>query len=436
MFGGDEVSAIVAEIGTSYSKAGYAGEDSPKCVFETDVGVLYNAGDEQRVGDGKKAIGEDAEKEITISDSSSSSSNIKYYVGTSALTYRRDGVEIANPLEKGLISNWDLVEQLWDHGFKSRLRIDAKDHPVLLGEPSFNTRTIREKMTELMFEKYQCPAVFIAKNAVLSSFASGRPTALVLDSGGGVTTAVPVHDGYTLTKGIFKSYLAGDELTNQLQKSLEMKGTYRNIKPKYSFTRTEVKPGEFQVIIHDHPNTTASYRNYMIKRVIRDIKETSCRVAETAVFDNSVGSVSTYELQDGGSIDIGGDRLKIPEVMFNPTLCTTEEYQKENPIHNLVFQSVNNVDSDIRRELYQNVVVTGGNTLFPGFVERLQKEMNDKVPQMYKVKLIASNSSVERKFSAWIGGSILASLGSFQQMWMSKAEYEEHGVSLVERKCP
>jgi len=287
-----------------------------------------------------------------------------------------------------------------------------------------------------MFEKYQCPAVFIAKNAVLSSFASGRPTALVLDSGGGVTTAVPVHDGYTLTKGIFKSYLAGDELTNQLQKSLEMKGTYRNIKPKYSFTRTEVKPGEFQVIIHDHPNTTASYRNYMIKRVIRDIKETSCRVAETAVFDNSVGSVSTYELQDGGSIDIGGDRLKIPEVMFNPTLCTTEEYQKENPIHNLVFQSVNNVDSDIRRELYQNVVVTGGNTLFPGFVERLQKEMNDKVPQMYKVKLIASNSSVERKFSAWIGGSILASLGSFQQMWMSKAEYEEHGVSLVERKCP
>jgi len=287
-----------------------------------------------------------------------------------------------------------------------------------------------------MFEKYQCPAVFIAKNAVLSSFASGRPTALVLDSGGGVTTAVPVHDGYTLTKGIFKSYLAGDELTNQLQKSLEMKGTYRNIKPKYSFTRTEVRPGEFQVIIHDHPNTAGSYRNYMIKRVIRDIKETSCRVAETAVFDNSVGSVSTYELQDGGSIDIGGDRLKIPEVMFNPTLCATEEFQKENPIHNLVFQSVNNVDSDIRRELYQNVVVTGGNTLFPGFVERLQKEMNDKVPQMYKVKLIASNSSVERKFSAWIGGSILASLGSFQQMWMSKAEYEEHGVSLVERKCP
>jgi len=301
-----------------------------------------------------------------------------------------------------------------------------------LGEPSFNTRTIREKMTELMFEKYQSPAVYIAKNAVLSSFASGRQTALVLDSGGGVTTAVPVHDGYVLTKGIVKSYLAGDELTNQLQKSLEMKGIYRNIKPKYSFTRTEVRSGEFQVIIHEYPNTTASYRNYMIKRIIRDIKETSCRVAETAVFDNSIGSVATYELQDGGSIDIGGDRLKIPEVMFNPTLSTTEEFQKENSIQNLIFQSVNYVDSEIRRELYQNVVVTGGNTLFPGLIERIQKE----VPQMYKVKLIASNSTAERKFGAWIGGSILASLGSFQQMWMSKAEYEEHGVSLVERKCP
>jgi len=251
-----------------------------------------------------------------------------------------------------------------------------------------------------------------------------------------VTTAVPVHDGYVLTKGIFKSYLAGDELTNQLQKALEAKGVYKNIKPKYSFTRTEVRPGEFQINVHEFPNTTDSYRNYMIKRVIKDIKETCCRVSETTVLDNSVGSITPYELQDGTSIDIGENRLRVPEVMFNPNLSTTEEFQKDSGVHNLVFQSVNNVDSDIRRDLYQSVVVTGGNTLFPSFIDRLQKELNEKVPQMYKVKLIASNLSTERKFSAWIGGSILASLGTFQQMWMSKAEYEEHGVSLVERKCP
>ena len=103
---------------------------------------------------------------------------------------------------------------------------------------------------------------------------------------------------------------------------------------------------------------------------------------------------------------------------------------------NMVYQSVTSVDSDIRQNLYSSVVVTGGNTLFSGFVERLQKELNDKTPQMFRVRVTASHSSSERKYSAWIGGSILASLGSFQQMWMSKAEYDEHGKVLVEKKCP
>jgi len=107
-------------------------------------------------------------------------------------------------------------------------------------------------------------------------------------------------------------------------------------------------------------------------------------------------------------------------------------------VHQMIYDAVTKCDVDIRRELYNNVIVTGGNSLLPGFHERLANELPEVAPQQmpYKVKITSTPNTTERKFSVWIGGSILASLGTFQQMWVSKAEYEEHGRSIVERKCP
>jgi len=337
-------------------------------------------------------------------------------------------------LEDGLVKNWDVLEQLWDHLFTTQLRLNPSEHPILMAEASFNTKPLREKSTEIMFEKYKTPALFVSKNAVLTSFSSGKATSLVLDSGGGVTSCVPVNDGYVLKKAIVSSTLGGDRLTKELQLALEKKGV--SIKPSFMITRKEIRPSEFQVKLKDCPNTTPSYMNYMVENVVRDVKETVCRVAERPI-DDSYANLATmpYELPDGNTIEVGADRFAVPEFLFNPEPICTDTHSFIG-VHNMLYDSVTKCDADIRRELFNSIIVTGGTTLLPGFFDRLSLELS--VPNLvpYKLKIFASPNSAERKFSVWIGGSILASLGSFHQMWISKAEYEEHGASIVERKCP
>jgi len=179
-----------------------------------------------------------------------------------------------------------------------------------------------------------------------------------------------------------------------------------------------------------------------VKRVVQDIKENVCRVSETVFtldekMNSTIPSVQ-YELPDGKTLDVGTERFSVVENLFRPEgfLSRTGEgsSRKLMGVHQMVCNCIAECDADIRRELYNSIIVTGGNTLFPGFVERLNKEIIEISPQ--KFKLVPANYSAERKFSVWIGGSILGSLGTFQQVWMSKSEYEEHGSSLVDRKCP
>jgi len=293
----------------------------------------------------------------------------------------------------------------------------------------------------MMFETYQVPALFLAKNGVLSAFASGRSSALVLDSGGGVTCAVAIHDGYALNKSIVKSTLAGDFLTNELLKFYQRKGV--QIHPRYCLQKKELKEGQFEVTVLDFPGITKSYHDFMTHEIVRDIKESVARVSESAFDKEANMNIPTvqYELPDGKILEVGMERFQLSEYMFTPELIPTDQGTSSDVtkgdvmgIHQMVHTSILNADTDIRRDLYGALIVTGGNTLIPGFVERLTKELALICPQ--RVKLIATNFATERKFSAWIGGSILGSLGTFHQMWMSKAEFEEHGSVLVERKCP
>jgi len=197
---------------------------------------------------------------------------------------------------------------------------------------------------------------------------------------------------------------------------------------------------QFEVKLKDCPNTTTSYTNYMVSNVVRDMKESVCRVSETPFDENISTNLPTmaYELPDGNTIEVGVERFTIPELMFNPSPLQTEGAGGFTSVHKMISESVTKCDNDIRRELFNSVILTGGNTLMPGFHERLINELPEVAPQqqLTRVKVVATPNTAERKFSVWIGGSILASLGSFQQMWISKAEYEEHGRSIVERKCP
>ncbi|XP_071701503.1 actin-related protein 4-like [Rutidosis leptorrhynchoides] len=435
MYGGDEVSAIVVDLGSHTCKAGYAGEDAPKAVFPSVIGAI----DQMEVDEN-----DNSEKNTGAVTDPKSKGKRKLYVGSSALGYRRDHMEVLPSIKDGIVTDWDIVESIWDHAFRECLLVDPKEHPMLLAEPSSNTQQQREKTSELMFEKYQAPALFLAKNAVLTSFASGRATSLVVDSGGGSTTVAPVHDGYVLQKAVLSSPIGGEFLTDCLIKSLESKGV--KIRPRYSFKRKEIRPGEFQAVDVDYPNTTESYRQYCQREIASDIKECVCRAPDTPYDDVSYSNIpmTSYELPDGQTIEIGSDRFKTPDVLFNPSLVKTIPGMESSAViatsarglPQMVIESINKCDVDIRRELFSGILLAGGTSSMQQLKERLEKDLQEESPQAARVKVLASGNSTERRFSVWIGGSILASLGSFQQMWFSKSEYEEHGCSYIQRKCP
>ncbi|XP_026323251.1 actin-like protein 6A [Hyposmocoma kahamanoa] len=404
LYGGDEIGALVFDPGHHSLRVGYAQEDTPKADIPAVVGVgpaTHIPDPEEKVPDGN------------ITQSAAKTGNeLRHYIDVTELHVPRPGMEVQTYMKDGQVDNWDLFEKMLDYCYAKVIRSPSEHHPALFTEAVWTQRPAREKLAELLFEKYQAPAFFLVKSAVLAAFANGKSTALVVDAGASQTSAVPVVDGYALTNAAFRSAIGGDHLAAQAKHMLT--NMHIQMLPVYSIASKEVirERERARYTLKTLPaGLTASWQQYMLKRQYEDfchcIAQLSSNMSEMELHDKS------YERNKQTYYPL-------------PVSCPWSA----------VCAAASACDADARPALWGSVVVCGGVANSAGWAERLAKELAARAPSSHRLKSHAAPAPNERRFAAWIGGSILASIGSFQQMWISSQEYDEGGKGQLERKCP
>ena len=388
----EEVTVVVIDNGTGECKAGFAGNDAPRSVFSTIVGRPKVPG---------IMVGLD-QKEI--------------YMGSDA-EEKRGVLKIDHPIQHGEIVNWDDMEKVWHYTLSEELKVSPEHHPILLTESPMASREHRERMTQIMFEVFNVPCFYSQSSAVLALFSGGRTTGVVLDSGQGITHAVPIYEGFSIPSAIEKVQMSGQILTEHMQKLLNGRGAYSTLPGvKAEQLRTFTTPAELDQV--------------------QQIKETMTYVVEDFEMaideaNESKACEKPYVLPDGTKIIVGRERFSCPEILFRPELAERRDIADEG-LQKYIYDCIMKSDPEVRREFFKHIMLAGGNTLFPNIAERLWREMNQLAPPNHRCKIIQHD---ERKYAAWLGGSIHATLSTFQTMWITKQEFDEVGANIVHRKC-
>jgi len=291
-----------------------------------------------------------------------------------------------------------------------KMGLDPKECLIMLTEPPMNPKSNREKMIEVMFEEYGFDSCYIAIQAVLTLYAQGLLTGVVVDSGDGVTHVCPVFEGYALpsTKRLD---IAGRDITKYLIKLLLLRG--------YAFNQT----ADFETV--RMMKEKLCYVAYNIEAEERLAQETTCLV-------------ENYTLPDGRVIKVSAERFSASEALFQPHLINKEGHGMAE----LVFDAINGAGMDIRPELYKHIVLSGGSTMYPGLPSRLERE----IKQLYLERVLKGDTERLSKFKiriedppkrrnmVFIGGAVLADvMKDKEEFWMTKAEYEEKGKGVLEK---
>ncbi|KAG0299323.1 Arp2/3 complex subunit, actin nucleation center [Dissophora globulifera] len=379
---------IVVDNGTGFVKVGYAGSNFPEHVFPSVVGRPILRAEE--------SIGNVQVKDIMIGDEAAELRSI---------------LQMSYPMENGIVKNWTDMRHLWDYTFYEKLKIDPRDTKIMLTEPVMNPKANREKMVETMLEEYGFQGVYVAIQAVLSLYAQGFFTGVVVDSGDGVTHIVPVVDGYSLPHLTKRLDVAGRDVTQYLIKLLLLRG--------YAFNRT----ADFETV--------------------RQIKEKLCYTSYDVDLDLKLANettvlVESYTLPDGRVIKVGSERFEAPECMFQPSLVDVEQ----PGVAEMLFNCIQSAPLDTRSELYKHIVLSGGSTMYPGLPSRLEKE----VKQLYLTEVLKGDverfrnfkirieDPPRRKHMVFLGGAVLANImANNESAWITKQEWEEQGVRALDK---
>jgi len=393
----DEQDVVVLDTGSGYLKVGFSGEDAPRAVLPTVITTM--------------TIDRTREEESALGDSTTQAKTKDFFGDKALQHFGHANAKVTRPVLRGEIQEVQLassaykeaLENLWDHTFRNVLGIEQEELPILIADPlplGQSTYAARQWVAEVMFERFKMKSLAIFNTAVLSLFSTGRTRGLVVESGEGLTQAVPVFEGYAIPHAINRISLAGADITAKVQTKME---------------------------------TAAVGAEYATNpQVMEALKERVCAVAldadsVTNGHDTADQEAKSFELPDGTIIQIGADiRMGAPEILFGGG----ESVQK------ICIDSIETCDVDLRQDLLRQCVVAGGTSMLPGLAPRLKKEMVKLLPkEVAGIMDVCADS--QRRYAAWIGGSMFASLSTFDVVAISRQEWEDgkgDARSLVARK--
>lgn len=383
---------IVLDGGTGFLKVGYAAQNFPEFQFPSIVGRPILRSEEQ------------GESDIVLKD---------IMCGDEAAA-ARSMLQISYPMENGIVKKWEDMQHLWNYTFYDKMKIDPTDRKILLTEPPMNPLKNRQTMAEVMLEGYGFGGVYVAIQAVLALYAQGLSSGVVVDSGDGVTHIVPVFESTVLNHHIRRLDVAGRDVTRNLIALLLRRG--------YALNRT----ADFETV--------------------RQIKEKLCYVSYDLELDQRLSEdttvlVESYTLPDGRVIRVGSERFEAPECLFQPHLVDVDQ----PGMAELLFNTIQGTDLDVRSSLYKAIVLSGGSSMYPGLPSRLEKELK----QLWLTRVLQGNPERLNKFKVriedpprrrhmvFLGGAVLANLiADKEDMWVTKAEWQEEGVRALDKLGP
>ena len=379
--------SIIIDNGTNTMKAGFSDDDVPRVVIPTVLG--------------RPASNSGPQPEQPVEEEDDKNEQIDIFVGEEALN-KGGTLQLSRPIVKGEITDYETMELIWKHIFYNELLTETKTHSVIVTEAPFATYENRKKMAEILFDNLGVESLYITNNSTLALYANGKTTGTVVDIGYQTTSFVPIYEGFVLNHAVTKVDTGGKDLTDY-----------------------------FAYIIGQRSDND-KFTNEGQKSMINELKEKICEVAED--YDSQIKKcldqkiLEEYNLPDGSKVHIGPEKYQCPELLFQPQFFQKDHYG----LHEQTFKSIKRCDEDIEKDLFQNVVLCGGSSLFLKIRKKFEKELQSLAPTGKTVKVIAPP---ERKYSAWLGGAILSSMKNFKSaMFVSKKEYNENGYGIINDK--
>ena len=326
--------------------------------------------------------------------------NKPHYISSECDQYYSD-LSIRNPIQRGNFINEDDIPLIFEYIF-SQLGLNLeqiKEHHLLITEPLNNKYSNSENISQILFEKMNIPALIFAKQPLLSLISTGYSTGIVLESGSDITQSCVSYEGYLIENSCLRFDYGGKDVSNTLNILLKQR------------------------------NSDINYINFFDDiKVLNDIKEKQCYI-KTLKDDNEdfVSIHSEYILPDGSKLNLQDEKILAPEILFNNKLI----FQEYFPFHEMVINSIDKCDVNIKGKLYKTIVMSGGNTKFKGIEEKMKTNLSYLIPRGVDIKLRMQENP---ELNCWNGGNIVASLSTFNKMLVYKKEWEECGKNIIHVK--